>query len=289
MELLKKLLNRAVVFAIVLPILLFVGYVGGWLLAVGIIVLVWLGLSEYYSALYRKNLRPAAGLGFVGAVLVMVAAVNPDPSRSWMLTVLAIVAVAALSLVIQIVRPGGESAVVNSATTVFGVVYVALLMSFFLRLREYDLATMVGFVDASEFTHRLGTILLVLVPIWFMDTCAFIMGNLWGRHKLAPTISPGKTIEGSVGGFIGCIAMTALVGTLLHLPLLHILSVGTLMGVASQVGDLGKSALKRDIGIKDFSNLFGPHGGVIDRFDGLMFAMPVMYLYLVVFVGMPGL
>ncbi len=288
-QLVRELLRRAVLLVFGLPLLLLIAYVGGWLLAIVILGVIWIGLSEYYTALYCKGWRPAATLGFVGSFLVIAPTQIPDAALSWMFTVLAIVVLVAFSLIGQVIRQRRPSAVIDSATTVFGVMYVALMMSFLLRLRGYDLAAAMGVEGVSQFAHRLGALLLVVVPIPFLDTCAFVAGNLWGRHKLAPAISPGKTVEGAVGGFLGCVAMTVLVGWLLHLPLIHSLSIGTLMGVIAQVGDLGKSALKRDIGIKDFGSLLGPHGGVIDRFDGMMFAMPVVYLYLLAFVGMPGL
>jgi phosphatidate cytidylyltransferase len=88
-----------------------------------------------------------------------------------------------------------------------------------------------------------------------------------------------------VAGFFGCIVMAVIIGLFLHLPAHHAIAMGALMGVIAQLGDLGKSILKRDVEIKDFGGLFGPHGGVIDRFDGIMYSAPVAYFYLVMMVG----
>jgi phosphatidate cytidylyltransferase len=286
LELFRKLLGRAVLLVVGLPLLLIVSNVGGWLWAAVVFCGSVIAMGEYYSALYRRGMRPSVLLGIVASALLIVAAMNCDPAMSWLYTVMVIALVVALSMVAQMARGTVKGGVVNSATTTFGIAYVALLMTFLIRLRAYDLPGMLG-TDAGRFAHHIGALLIVLVPVWFLDTAAFIVGSSCGRRKLAPTISPGKTVEGAIGGFIACIIATGLVGWWLGLQFWHIMALGALMGVVAQVGDLSKSVLKRDMEIKDFGDIFGPHGGVIDRFDSIMFASAVGYLYLVVALGAP--
>ena len=112
------------------------------------------------------------------------------------------------------------------------------------------------------------------------DVGAFLIGRRFGKHKLAPSISPGKTVEGALGGWLCAIAMAGLIGTGLGLDLGVAALLGALVGVLSQVGDLCESALKRDLGVKDFGGLLPGHGGVLDRFDSLLLTAPVVYYLL---------
>jgi phosphatidate cytidylyltransferase len=123
-------------------------------------------------------------------------------------------------------------------------------------------------------------VLLVVFATWACDTGAFFTGRAVGRHKLAPEISPGKTVEGAIGGWLCALAMALLVGGFLRLDLRIAASLGAMIGVLSQVGDLCESAIKRDLGIKDFSGLLPGHGGILDRFDSLLMTAPLVYYVL---------
>jgi phosphatidate cytidylyltransferase len=131
----------------------------------------------------------------------------------------------------------------------------------------------------AELWRRMGSLIFVIGPVWLGDTAAFLVGSIWGRHKLAPRVSPGKTIEGSAAGLVASIVGAMLAGWWLGMNLVPSALLGVMMGVVGQVGDLGKSVLKRDLGIKDFGIIFGPHGGVLDRFDAILFSLPLVYWY----------
>lgn len=301
-KLLMKFLARAAVAVVGLSVLFGLGYLGGWPFFAVVALLAVLGLSEYYSATQAKGMRPNVFLGWLCAAGILLvtkfseevrltagpahngggpAAVGHEASADVLQLVLLILLVCiAGSLFAQFKLREGHSAVVNSAVTLFGVVYVGVLLSFVLRMRYVDVPDVVGAEEAGEFARRMGGLLLVIAPIWLADTASFLVGNLWGRHKLAPRISPGKTVEGSAANLLTALAGTVVVGAWwLGLPVLHCVLLGVMMGVVGQVGDLGKSILKRDLGIKDFGALFGPHGGVLDRFDAILFTMPVVYWY----------
>lgn len=304
MKWLRKLLARAVVAVIGLGLLLGVGYAGGWVFFAAVSILAVMALSEYYSALQTRGIRPSVGLGWACAVAMLMvtqrgallslyagtaADTTPAARNALQYTLMILFVCITGTLMAQFSRRPGQSAVANSATTVFGVVYVGLLLSFVLRMRYMDLGPLMGNPGETEFARRMGALILVAGPVWLCDTAAFVAGNLWGRRKLAPTISPNKTIEGAVAGLAAAVLGAAVVGAWLHIPWFHRVTLGLLMGVVGPLGDLGKSVLKRDLGIKDFGSAFGPHGGVLDRFDAILFCMPLVYWYLwVLYLKMPS-
>ena len=124
----------------------------------------------------------------------------------------------------------------------------------------------------------------IAVCVWATDTFAYLVGKAIGKHKLAPSLSPGKTWEGSFGGLIGAILAGMAFSAWIHQPLALGISLGVLAGTVGQIGDLFESALKRERGIKDFGKLLPGHGGVLDRFDSLLFVAPLAY-WVIGFVG----
>ncbi|MAF11660.1 phosphatidate cytidylyltransferase [Candidatus Poribacteria bacterium] len=138
-------------------------------------------------------------------------------------------------------------------------------------------------LEALHIGYGAAGILLLLVPIWACDSGAYFVGRAIGRHPLAPVVSPKKTWEGSIGGFVGSILAAVVVGRwTLDLPILTGLGVGAIIGVLGQFGDLAESALKRSAGVKDSGRLIPGHGGLLDRLDSLTFAAPALYYYLLI-------
>ena len=155
----------------------------------------------------------------------------------------------------------------------FGVLYVAVMLSYIYKTRNLEGgAWLVG---------------LIFLSSWGSDTCAYCVGRLIGKHKMAPVLSPKKSVEGAVGGVLGASLLGAVYALIIagvnpaqgHTPLVYALicAVGALI---SMVGDLAASAIKRNKGIKDYGKLIPGHGGVLDRFDSLLFAAPAVYVYL---------
>lgn len=275
--------KKTLVALICMPVLLLVLYYGGWWLLLPVMAIALVGMGEYYSATYRKNHRPAVGLGFMtGTLILFVTQFAPAELREGSILGLIIVMVGA-TLILQFANRPDQSAVDNSAITAFGVIYVPLMLSFLLRLRQIDLPAVLNYPGALPFWHNTGAALLVVVPVWMGDSVAMAVGSAWGRTKLAPTISPNKSVEGAAAGFVASIIGAIIIGVTVGMPWYHAAILGAFQGIVGPLGDLGKSVLKRDLGIKDFGNLFGPHGGVLDRFDAIMFSMPLAYLYLWLF------
>jgi phosphatidate cytidylyltransferase len=188
----------------------------------------------------------------------------------------AVIIVALFTLAIVARGPDGHP-IGAAAVTVFGILYCAGFLSFAYALRYHNYA--VG--------REAGSALLFypLVLTWISDTGAFFVGRTMGRHKLIPSVSPGKTVEGAVGALVvcavasWCYAKWVLPGAafLAIRPTVAIL-LGIAISVAVQLGDLAESLIKREAGQKDSSHMIPGHGGVLDRIDGLLFALPVAYL-----------
>jgi phosphatidate cytidylyltransferase len=201
-----------------------------------------------------------------------------------------------LVLLVEVFRQK-PAALLNVSTTVFGIVYVSLFFGTLVGIRELFVPAdfpvyrffpeVVGPdvpLSVRETMYRWGgwTVLAVLASIWACDTAAYFAGKSLGRRKLLPRVSPNKTWEGAIAGFLAAVGAFFLIGSL-TLPYLDVVSTavcGVMIGTLGQVGDLVESLLKRDAGVKDSSALIPGHGGVLDRFDSLLFVSPVLFLYL---------
>ena len=159
--------------------------------------------------------------------------------------------------------------VVNVSEVFMTTLYVVLCFTALLRLRYIN--------DGEEYIY-----LLVFVAAWVTDTFAYFSGFLFGKHKLIPKISPKKTVEGAIGGVVFCVIAFIVYGivvgrvTGVEMNLVALSVVGFFMSAVSMVGDLIASSIKRTYGIKDYSNLFPGHGGVLDRFDSIMILSPLL-------------
>jgi phosphatidate cytidylyltransferase len=125
---------------------------------------------------------------------------------------------------------------------------------------------------------------LPFLTAWFTDSAAYFTGISIGKHKLSPAISPKKTIEGALGGIIGSSLLTTIFGVLIskynsNIGIFDFIIIGLLCGIFSQLGDLAASYIKRYANLKDFGKLIPGHGGILDRFDSILFTMPVVYYY----------
>lgn len=190
-----------------------------------------------------------------------------------------------------------------SAEYLFSVIFAFIALFMIIMLfnhKRYTFTETATFIAVStmlsiSFLHvamvrRLGNenldVLVVLIGSWITDTCAYFTGCFLGKHKLAPEISPKKTVEGSLGGILGVIlilvAYAHAAGNIMNVSVntLSAVVVGLVAGIVSQFGDLCASIIKREHNIKDFGNIMPGHGGVMDRFDSLLFVAPAVYYIL---------
>lgn len=169
-----------------------------------------------------------------------------------------------------------ESAILNTGVTFLGIFYIGLFSSAILLIREI--------FWHSELLYPEGGYLIIsiLASIWICDSAAFFIGSAFGKHKLFPRVSPNKSWEGAIAGFIfAVIAMIAAKATVIDiLSLKDVIIIGIIVGVIGQMGDLVESLVKRDAGVKDSSAIIPGHGGIFDRFDSLLLTAPAVYIYL---------
>ena len=180
-----------------------------------------------------------------------------------------------VSFVYQVVKRDTTSALLTISAFFMGIIYAGWAFGRYLVLIR-DMK-----IDNMEIGVEL--IFLFIAIIWSGDTGAYATGRLLGRHKLIPAISPGKTIEGAMGGlFFGILGGIAIKYVFLPkvIALHHIIILGILLGIIGQIGDLGESLLKRNANMKDSGNLIPGHGGVLDRCDSMILTAPVFYYYL---------
>lgn len=170
----------------------------------------------------------------------------------------------------------------NVASTFFAAIFVGMAMSYFILLQQLGYEGQGGHLGGYA-------VLTVFIGVWACDTLAYFVGSAIGKHKIFPRVSPNKSWEGSISGLIGSfIALILIVkaGWLPGLDYTDALILGLITGVAGQLGDFAESLVKRDVGIKDSSNLLPGHGGAWDRLDSILFAAPLSYLYLTIVVGL---
>lgn len=263
------------------------GTPGIWLAPLPVLFTL-LGVAEVLDLLAGKNLRPAAWSVYAGAVLVIGASLvplfapllggaAPDPLAVLGWPLAAFVAALALAFVAEMARyqaPGGV--IVNVALAVFTVAYVAVLMTFLNALRLYH-----------DNVWGMTAVASLIFVTKMSDTGAYTFGRLFGRHKMAPVLSPKKTIEGGLGGVVtACFCSWLFFATLLPMiagphapppPLWACLVYGVVVAVAGAIGDLAESLLKRDMERKDSSRWMPGLGGILDVLDSLLLAAPAGY------------
>ena len=261
----SNLLRRVLTAVVVLPVLVAALFLGPRVLGISIVaVALFLGLLEFYGLLRARDLRPVTVVGFLIAGFVFLGVVHPGGSAPfWPLA-------AVLLLVPLLARGDLAQTAPAAAGTLLGAVYLGALGG--------SMAALLALEPEAEGAWR---IVLLLAIVMVSDTFAFFVGHAVGRHRLAPAISPGKTVEGALGGLAGGV-LAALVVRRLGLPqvpLVHAVLLGLGVAVLGILGDLCESLLKRWAGVKDSGRLFPGHGGMLDRIDSLLFGAPVLYYY----------
>ncbi len=262
-----------------LPLALIVVWLIGWappsIFLLALVVTVEIGLYEFFQISRHAGFKPWPVIGYVvGAAICLVQAVDLDYPSSLGLAVLVLLVLLTLSLA-MLGTSDLKQYVGSVAVTVFGVFYVALMLSWLVPIRFAD-----------PVSGRRLTFLLFLV-IWADDIFAYLAGRAVGRTMLFPRVSPKKTVEGSVAGLVGSLLVAWVIQHWFwkSADLKTVMLLAGLVAVAGQVGDLAESALKRGADVKDSGTLLPGHGGMLDRIDSLLFGAPVLWIGL----GMKGL
>ncbi len=255
----SNLASRILVAIVLAPVALALVYLGGWAMtALGVVAAV-IGIHEL-STMARRH-RPIVIAGVVGVVGMVVGA--HAGGLQWVLY--ALVACTFLSFLLTATVQARESATVMLGTTLLGPVWIGVGVACLVLLR-----------DLGPGDDGLTIVLAVLLGTWMSDIAAYFGGRALGRRKLAPTISPKKTVEGFLIGVVAGVATTwwVLYGVVDGDQRIAAVGVGLAVALAAPFGDLFESFLKRDLGVKDSGTVLGGHGGVLDRIDALLFSGP---------------
>ena len=231
-------------------------------------------LFEFFTLTKKLELKADAGVAYLGAVGLTVTFIVDGPAKAPDLLMMMLAAFVIIVLISQTFRfqKDFSKMLAGAGVTILGVLYIAFLGGFLI-------ATRVGFENHPYLsTHLLGYFFLVLMG---SDTGAYFAGRAFGKHKLAPGISPGKTVEGLIGGLLAAAAFAALatVWFFPELPFKFSIPLAMVMAAIGVLGDLAESAMKRGSKTKDAASILPGHGGLLDRLDSLLLNAPILYYF----------
>ncbi len=267
MRTVSQLWSRLLVGAALMPVVLYVVWVGGWWMfglafAGGLVA-----LHELYAM--TRSLRPLVLGGYAGLAFTLVGA--ELGGASWL--VAGVVGTFLFAFLVFGISDARPSFTASMGTTLLGVVWVAGGLALLIILRDVP-------------KHGRLAVFTVLLAVWADDSAAYFIGRLIGRHRMAPTISPGKTWEGFIAGTVTAVAVCFFAlyqERHTFLPIWQAVVLGAAIAVSAALGDLFESAVKRDLGVKDSGRILGGHGGMLDRIDAQLFAVPAAYVIVLAF------
>jgi phosphatidate cytidylyltransferase len=308
----SNLTTRILVAFVGIPVIIGITIVGGYFFFGLVAAIAVVGLIEFAALARSKGASPQVGTSIVfGFFLIAVFMYDklhmviltafasrgvsvPFPSMAQEYLIVTLLFFPVI-LGLELFR-NKPAALVNVAATFLGTFYVSVSLGAFVGIRElfvpadfpvYAFFSVTGPVVPDAIAAKVYawggyTVLSVFASIWLCDSVAYFAGRAFGKHKLFPRVSPNKTWEGAVAGFVAAIVGFVVCRELLlpYLLLRDAAVCGAIIGIFGQIGDLAESLLKRDAGVKDSSTLIPGHGGVLDRFDSLLFVSPLLFFYL---------
>ena len=245
-----------------------------WIFVVIAVLALAAGLFEFFSLTKKLELKADAGIAYLGAAGLTVTFIVDAPAKAPDLLLMMLAVFLLIVLVTQTFRfqKDFSKMFAGAGVTILGVLYIAFLGGFLI-------ATRVGFENLPDLsTHLLGYFFLVLMG---SDTGAYFTGRAFGKHKLAPGISPGKTVEGLIGGLVaaGAFGALATIWFFPELPFQFSIPLAIVMAAVGVLGDLAESAMKRGSKTKDTASILPGHGGLLDRLDSLLPNAPILYYF----------
>jgi len=280
--------QRILTAAVAVPILYAIFRIGGVLYLLFILALILVGQLEFAKLLRSRNYPEQKVSGLVFSLLLAVAAYI-----GYFYFMMAFTGAVVLVLVFELRRGREGEKVVRAGITLFGIIYLGWLLGHAVLLRNIgDIKHVSEFALNAQGLRDPGFffIFFTVACTFLNDTGAYFTGLRLGKKKLAPDISPGKTVEGTIGGIIACILTGIIVNYGFGSPLNSDWTIlfSLLIAVSAVFGDLVESAIKRGAGIKDTGDIVPGHGGVLDRFDSLIFVFPVSYYFVLVYYMSQG-
>lgn len=260
--------TRILVAVFAIPFIVAVSYFGGLFFLIFVSAVGLMAFHEFSLIAKKKNAFVNFPLGYTGVIFIIVISYYP----LWNVYD-AILLFVIILLFIELFR-NNNSAILNLSATLLGVFYIGFFVSSLIGIRE---------MFSDPFYERGGYVIIsTMAAIWICDSAAFFGGTAFGKHKLFRRVSPNKSLEGAMFGFVSAILTMILAKEIIldFLSFKLILLLGIVVGVFGQIGDLIESLIKRDARIKDSSGVIPGHGGMLDRFDSLFYSSPIIYLLL---------
>lgn len=258
--------TRIISACIMLPLLVLV-YLGGWFIWAAALIVGLMGVREFYKGFEAAGFKPSYPIAYISIILLYCLNIAVPGNMSFVMAWMALVVCASMIYGFKVT----ERKLEDMTSTLLGIMYVGFLSYHIVLIDQSSSPLLIWLVFLSAF----GT-----------DIMAYFTGMALGKHKLCPDLSPKKSIEGAVGGVLGSVIFCGIFGYLAMPEMMtECIIVGVLGSVVAQLGDLSASAFKRQMGIKDYGNLIPGHGGILDRFDSVMFTAPLVY-YTIIFTAM---
>jgi len=260
---------RILVAVLSIPVLLGLSYWGKVPFLLFILLIGTFSFYEFAEMVKNKGINIHKLLGILAVVLLIANAYSQ--LIDFQLLVLSEILIIFL---IELFRNKG-SAIQNIGSTLVGLFYIGLFSSTIILIREI-------YSDSLHYNDGGLLIISVFITLWVTDSAAYFLGSAFGKHKLFPRVSPNKSWEGAIAGFIFAMITMIVLQTFLltFLNLTDAFVLGIIVGLFGQIGDLIESLIKRDAGVKDSSNIIPGHGGIFDRFDSLIFSSPFVFIYI---------
>jgi phosphatidate cytidylyltransferase len=287
----RLVLRRVLSVVVLLPLIIGLVYAGVLPVALLTAAAIVVALLELYAVLQHSGYEPRRLTGILSGLLLCGAAtlqsLLPALAHDWIGFALA--ASLLVALVAELFRRNHAGSLEGWTLTFACACYTGWLLSHYVLLRGLHIPLNDdGWLAFLHIPPGAAWVFLVLAITWFDDTMAYVVGSTWGRHQMAPYLSPKKSWEGAIGGFVASVLVALLAVPLLGLPISYPAAalLGMAGGIAGQAGDLVESLIKRQIGTKDIGHMIPGHGGLLDRLDSMLFTAPVLY-YLILLLTVP--
>lgn len=285
---LKTLATRTITAAVFVAVLLSCIYFNFISFAALFFVVALWGLYEFYQLAEKLGAKPYKTIGLISGAALFSFAIFSNSNLALFFPseyVLVISLPLIFFIFIAALFDTKPNTVLNIAYTLSGIVYAVVPFMLLLNIACIDKAFTFNHPSTNSFEnfapYNFHYVLGIILLIWASDVCAYLVGSLIGKHKLYERISPGKTWEGSIGATILTIGCSFIIAHWFHeLDLIHWIIISILVSVFGTIGDLVESMLKRQAGVKDSGKIMPGHGGILDRFDSLLFVAPFVYAYL---------
>ncbi|NLI58230.1 MAG: phosphatidate cytidylyltransferase [Clostridium sp.] len=265
-----RVISGVIGFCILVAVLL----AGKLVLSIAVSIICFIALYEFYKSISKAGYKPVKLPGYLSAFILAFLGFDHSLTPTEFSGFLRIfVFISIVFLFSFIIFQNKKHNIIDISLSFFSIFYITFLFSFIILTRNL--------------TGGKYLVWFIFIGAWATDTFAYFSGRLFGKRKLIPSISPKKTVEGSIGGVVGCMLITVLYGLYLSkinifdgLAIYQLAPLGLLCGIISQVGDLAASSVKRYVNVKDYGNIMPGHGGALDRFDSILFCAPVVYFYI---------